>query len=259
MKDENRDFEERWREESRRMFDTSEARKAVQNVLEDSTLDTLLKLSEDGVLEKMYGTIESGKESVVFLADTPEGERVLVKIYMTRAGSFREMVDYLRGDKRFRNFKNDRRSVIYEWAKKEYRNLEKAQEILRCPEPIAIRNNVLVMEFIGEDFSPYPKLKDVEIENPEQAYRMTVKRIQKLWNDCKLVHGDLSEYNILVADDSLVWIDFSQGVHRTHPEAEQLLKRDIENIADFFERQGAKPKPYETYQAIISGEDALNQ
>lgn len=259
MKDENIDFEERWKEESRRMFDTSEARKAVQNVLEDSTLDTLLKMSEDGVIDKLYGTIESGKESVIFLADTPEDERVIVKIYMTRAGSFREMEDYLRGDKRFRNFKSDRRSVIHEWAKKEYRNIEKAQEIFPCPEPIAIRNNVLVMEFIGEEFSPYPKLKDVEIDNPQEAYEMTLIRIQKLWNEQKLVHGDLSEYNILVEEDELIWIDFSQGVHTTHPEAEELLKRDIENIADFFERQGAKPRPHEAYQSIISGEDALNK
>ncbi|MFB6144382.1 MAG: serine protein kinase RIO [Candidatus Nanohaloarchaea archaeon] len=259
MDEENRDFEERWREESRRMFDSSEARKAVQNVLEDSTLDTLLKMSEDGVIEKLYGTIESGKESVVFLADTSEGERVIVKIYMTRAGSFREMKDYLRGDKRFRNFRDDRRSVIYEWAKKEYRNLQKAREVLRCPEPLAIRNNVLVMEFIGKDFSPYPKLKDVEIENPQEAYEMTLECIKSLWNECKLVHGDLSEYNILVAGDSLVWIDFSQGVHVTHPEAEKLLRRDIENIADFFERQGAKPRPEKAFQSVISPEDGLNQ
>lgn len=259
MDEENIDIRERWREESRQMFDTSEARKAVQNVLEDSTLDTLLELSEDEVIDKLYGTIESGKESTVFLADTPGGKRVIVKIYMTRAGSFREMKNYLRGDKRFRNFKDDRRSVITEWAKKEYRNLNKAQELFRCPEPLAIRNNVLVMEFIGEDFSPYPKLKEVEIENPQQAYKMTLKRIQKLWNQAKLVHGDLSEYNILVAEDELVWIDFSQGVHKTHPEAENLLKRDIENVADFFDRQGAKTHPHKAYQSVISGEEGLNQ
>jgi len=134
----------------------------------------------------------------VFLADTPEGERVLVKIYMThRAGGFRNMKDYLRGDKRFRNFKDDRRSVIYEWCKKNSKNLKTAGKKLKCPETIAYQKNILVMEFMGEGFKPYPKLKDVEIENPQEGYEQTLARIERLWDECELVHGDLSEYNIL--------------------------------------------------------------
>lgn len=254
MKDEDRDFREQWREESRRMFDTSEAKKVFQNVFDHKTSMALLKLSENDVLKKVYGVIESGKESVIFLADTPEGRRVVVKIYMTRAGNFREMKDYLRGDKRFRSVKDDRRSVIEEWCKKEYRNLKKARDYVRCPEPIAVRKNILVMEFIGEDFSPYSKLKEVEPENPQEAYEDTINGIDRLWNEGELVHGDLSEYNIVVdGEGRKVWIDFSQGVHRSHPEAEHLLRRDVENVSNFFERKGADTDIQKAFESIISG------
>ena len=252
------DVRERWKEESRRMFDSSEAKKAFENVFDHRTQGALLKLADRAVLKKLYGTIESGKESLVFLADTPDDERVLVKIYMTQAGGFRDMKRYLMGDPRFREFKRDRRAVIEEWCKKEYRNLKKAINVVNCPEPLAIERNVWVMEFIGRDFSPFPKLKEVEIENPDTGYGNVVNGIARLWNREQLVHGDLSEYNILVTDEpALVWIDFSQGVHRDHPEAEELLRRDVENVAKFFEKQGANTDVDKACKAIISGEEAL--
>lgn len=257
MRDENIDVRERWKEASRNMFDSSEARKAADNVFDHPTKRALLKLGDRGVLKQLYGTIESGKESVVFLADTPENERVLVKIYMARAGSFREMKRYLRGDQRFQNFKDTRRSVIEAWCRKEFKNLEKASNVVKCPEPIAHEKNILVMEFIGRDFSPYPKLKEVEIENPDGAYRNVANGIKRLWDQENLVHGDLSEYNILVKENELVWIDFSQGVHTSHPGAEELLKRDVRNVANFFDKQGADIEPENAYKHLFHGDESL--
>ena len=256
-KNENIDYRERWKEQSRNMFDSSEARKAVDNVFDHETKKALLKLGDRRIIDKLYGTIESGKESLVFLADTPEGKRVLVKIYMAQAGSFRDMMQYLRGDKRFRNVKKDRRSVIDEWCKKEYKNLDKASNVVRCPEPITYQKNILVMEFIGEDFSPYPKLKDVEIENPEEAFQKIKKNIKELWREEKIVHGDLSEYNILMTEEGEVWIDFSQGVHKSHPEAVELLKRDVKNVASFFNRQGADINEQEAVEQVLEALEDL--
>ena len=251
---EDRDWRERWKEASRTMFDTSEARKVFQNVFDHETSIALMKLSEREVVEKVYGVVESGKESVVFLADTPEGDRVILKIYMRRAGSFREMKRYLRGDKRFRNVKDDRRSIINQWCKKEYRNLKIARNYVNCPKPVNVRENILVMEFIGENFSPYPKMKNVEVKNPQESYEDTIDAIERLWREGELAHGDLSEYNIIVdGDGRKVWIDFSQGVHKSHPEAEELLRRDVKNAADFFERQGAETKTQKRFESIISG------
>jgi len=242
---------DREKEKARRMFDSSEARKVFDNVLDHETLMSLIKLQEREVLDKIYGVIEAGKESVIFLADTPEGERVVLKIYMYRAGGFREMASYLRGDKRFRNIKSDRRNVINEWCKKEYKNLKKASKEVKCPEAIAFQKNILVMEFIGKEFSPYPKLKEVEIENPQESLENVLDGISRLWHEEKLVHGDLSEYNMIVEEDVLVWIDFSQGVHETHPEARKLLERDVENVVKFFNKQGADTDPEKALNSVL--------
>ena len=257
MRDENIDFRERWKERSRQMFDSSEGRKAFENVFDHETKKALLKLGDRKVLDRLYGTIESGKESSVFLADTSGGERVIVKIYMTQAGSFREMEKYLRGDQRFRNFKSDRRSIINEWCKKEFKNLKKASNVVRCPEPKAFQKNILVMEFIGEEFTPYPKLKEINIENPEEAFQKIKKNIKELWREEKIVHGDLSEYNVLMTEEGEVWIDFSQGVHKSHPEAVELLKRDVENMASFFSRQGADIDEQEAVEQVLEALEDL--
>ena len=242
----------RRKEKKRQMFDSSEAQKAVENVLDDSTMDALLKAADRNLIDRMHGIIESGKESAILLADTSQG-LAAVKIYMKRAGAFREMHQYLRGDKRFRNVKKDRKSVVDAWARKEFKNLKKASNVVRCPEVYGLQENVLVMEFIGEGFSPYPKLKDVNIENPDQALKQCLNQMKALWEEEKIVHGDLSEYNILVEGDELVWIDFSQGVHESHPEARELLKRDVENVVNFFRSQGANLEMEEALNSVIPG------
>lgn len=242
----------RRREKKRKMFDSSEARKAVENVLTDETMDSLIEASEDGLFDRMHGVIESGKESAIFLAES-QGEWRAVKIYMDRAGGFRDMYQYLRGDRRFRNIGKDRKSVIEAWAKKEYRNLEKASSIVRCPEAHGIVDNVLVMEFIGEGRRPYPKLKDVRIENPDQALEITLEKIRDLWEEEELVHGDLSEFNILVEKDRLAWIDFSQGVHESHPEARELLERDVRRAVEFFRSQGASVEEEKALNSVLPG------
>lgn len=251
MEEVDRDYRERWKEESRRLFDSSEARKAFQNVFDFETKKALMKLSDRETLSQLHGTIESGKESSIFLADTPEGERVAVKIYMNRAGGFRDMRKYLDGDPRFRHVKPDRRSIIEAWCRKERSNLDSASEVLRCPEPVDRESNILVMEFIGRGFEPFPKLKDVEIENPETGLENTLEGVRKLWKERELVHGDLSEFNILVTDEpELVWIDFSQGVRRSHPEAARMLRRDIENVCSFFSSMGLDVDASKRYKSI---------
>ncbi|MEF8880292.1 MAG: RIO1 family regulatory kinase/ATPase [Candidatus Nanohaloarchaea archaeon] len=242
----------RRKEKKRQMFDSSEARKAVENVLDDDTMNALLKAADRNLIDRMHGIIESGKESAILLADTSEG-LAAVKIYMKRAGAFREMHQYLRGDKRFRNVKKDRKAVVDAWAKKEFKNLNKASDIVRCPGVYGLQENVLVMEFIGEDFRPYPKLKDVNIENPDLALEQTLNQIKALWDQEDLVHGDLSEYNILVEKDELVWVDFSQRVHESHPEAVELLERDVENVVYFFRKQGAEMSLEEALNLVIPG------
>jgi RIO kinase 1 len=67
------------------------------------------------------------------------------------------------------------------------------------PRPIALRKHVLLMSFIGKDGWAAPRLKDVELdeETLKQLYRQLVKLVWKLYHQCRLIHADLSEYNIL--------------------------------------------------------------
>jgi RIO kinase 1 len=110
------------------------------------------------------------------------------------------------------------------------------------------------MEFKGENFQPYPKLKEVNIENPEKGFKQILDGIKQLWNEEKLVHGDLSEYNILIdSEGSLTWIDFAQGVHTSHPEAEEFLSRDIENLTNFFKSEGAEVDVEKSVETVLQG------
>jgi RIO kinase 1 len=90
--------------------------------------------------------------------------------------------------------------MVRTWAEKEFRNLNRLfQSNIKCPEPIFLRSHVLVMRFMGEDGFPAPLLKDANI-NESQARKLyldCVKIVHRIYNIAKLVHGDLSEFNIL--------------------------------------------------------------
>ena len=229
----------------------------LEEVFDKPTLMTLYRLMNKGVIEHLFGVVKSGKEAKIYRGITPNGEELAVKIYLTVSAEFRKgMLPYIEGDIRFSHVKRDTRSLIYAWAVKEFRNLKKAWEIgVRVPKPYAVENNVLVMEFIGKEGIPAPLLKDVEPSNPQKIYRKLLDYIKTLYRDVELVHGDLSEYNIMVLDDEPVIFDMSQAVLLSHPMADQLLKRDILNLNRFFKKLGVKTKPEnEIYGWIVENE-----
>ncbi len=88
------------------------------------------------------------------------------------------------------------------------------------------------MEQIGKD-APSPKLKDVLPKNIEKFFKEVVNSTKKLYQS-GLVHGDLSEYNILNYRDKPVFIDFSQGTQVDNPNAHELIVRDVKNLCRFF-------------------------
>jgi RIO kinase 1 len=101
-----------------------------------------------------------------------------------------------------------------------------------------VRQNVLVMAFIGHDGDAAPRLKDCEVDLTEwrQLYLQCALQMRKMLQMCKLVHGDLSEYNMLY-DGDLVIIDVSQSMEWEHPQALEFLKRDCVNVNNFFAKQ----------------------
>ncbi len=225
-----------------------EARKTFGGILDDNTLYNLYQLARKLHIDKFYGVIKSGKESSVILAESKE--IIAIKIFSLNPGKFDTIRKYIMGDERFRKVKPERRSLVFAWCKKEFSNLYLARAAkVNCPRPITFRQNILIMEFIGDGTEPAPRLVDVELENPEDIIKQIVSEMKKLYK-ARLVHGDLSPYNILLKDDMPVIIDFSQAVLLSHPLAAELLERDIVNIINYAGKHGIKLNKEEMYKDL---------
>lgn len=219
----------------RRKVKGVEDRRVGSEVFDKSTLLTLYDLANRRIIEILNGVIKTGKEANVFYAEGREGESLAVKIHRVTTSDYKAMLRYIEGDPRFKGIKRSKRSIVYTWVRKEYTNLKRALECgVRVPRPIAYKNNVLVMDFIGEGRAPSPMLKDYEMVNPEKMFEEILSYAMKLYCRGKLVHADLSEYNILIQSGKPVFIDLSQSVIREHPNAEEFLRRDVANLVRFF-------------------------
>ncbi len=205
--------------------------KTYGDVFDTFTFRTLFHLASTGIFDKIESPIALGKESNVFSAKRGKG-KVCLKIYRLEVADFKRMYEYIRTDPRYVELKHHQRKIVFAWTQREYRNLLKAREAgLRCPTPLAFENNVLVMELVGEK-SPAPLLKNQPPQNPKKFMGMVIEDMKKL-HDSGLVHGDLSEYNILNHNEIPVMIDFSHTTQKKNPIFDDLLARDIKNVARY--------------------------
>jgi RIO kinase 1 len=216
--------------------------KISEGVFDDATLRALYKLVNRGIIKLIGGPVSTGKEANVFYAigdlDQPKYD-LAIKIYRIATSDFKRMNEYLIGDPRFRNIKHDKKSIVLAWTRKEFHNLQRAMVAgVRVPTPIATERNVLVMEFIGEDEVPAPRMKDIGSEIKDTDFNRIVEYMSLLYKKASLVHSDLSEFNILY-DGAPVFIDMGQSVTLEHPNAEDFLERDVRNIVSFFRKWGA--------------------
>lgn len=215
----------------------TEDRQTASEVFDKSTLLTLYSLANSGVIDTLHGVIKTGKESNVLFALGKGGRSLAVKIHRTSTSNYKSMLRYLDGDYRFKGIKKSRRSIVYSWVKKEFKNLAVARECgVSVPRLIAYKNNVLVMSFIGERGIPAPMLKNSEVKNPEELFDEIVGFIKALYCVGGIIHSDLSEYNILIKNKKPIFIDLSHAVVKQHPMAQDFLKRDVSNIARFFRK-----------------------
>ena len=218
--------------------------KVEASVFDDATFAALYKLVQDGYIDAFGGPISTGKEANVYTALVGE-ETVAAKIYRINASDFKEMGEYLQGDPRFESLGGDKKSIVIAWVRKEFANLRRARLAgVRVPNPAAVERNVLVMEYLGTEDGRGKRLGEVHIENPDTAYEVVREYVRRLY-DAGLVHGDLSEYNIIVHDSQLYVIDLGQAVTFHHPNSDSFLKRDCRNVANFFHRQGVDTGPDE--------------
>jgi len=164
------------------------------------------------------------------------------------------MIPYIEGDPRFAHVKRDTRSLIYAWAQKEFKNLTQAHEAgVPVPKPIAVEHNVLVMEFVGEKGVSAPLLREVQLKSPRRVYELLLASVKKLYRKAGLIHGDLSEYNVMIWKDKPVLFDVSQAVPLQHPMADHLLRRDLENLYRYFKRLGVGVVSAEETYRMVKG------
>jgi RIO kinase 1 len=220
--------------------DRTEERRTSSEIFDESTMMLLYKLLCEGIFDTLEFPISTGKEANVFRGT--KGDRfVAVKIFRVATSTFRNFGMYIHGDPRFKNIGRDHRSLIYTWARKEQKNLARMREAgIRVPEPLACRGNVLVMEYIGQPDSAAPMLRDARLGQKALAgvKRSLLEYMDLCYNRAGLVHGDLSEYNVLINGKDTVLIDVGQAVVLEHPMAQELFVRDLQNIAAYFKRQG---------------------
>lgn len=129
------------------------------------------------------------------------------------------------------------------WAEKEMRNLKRLWAAgIPCPEPLHLRLHVLVMGFLGDKRGwPVPRLKDAPITDPavwDALYTDVLSYMRIMYHVCRLVHADLSEYNLLYHNATIFVIDVSQSVDHDHPRALEFLRMDVRNVNAFFEKMG---------------------
>lgn len=214
---------------------TGDERKTLDEVFDRDTMLGIYKLMTDGYIDTIQYPISTGKEGNVFAAADEEGKLYALKIYRTSNATFNRIARYIEGDKRFKGITGSRRKVIYAWASKEFRNLQRLKDAgVKVPSPIRYHRNMLVMQYIGSKKGPAPLLRNVVLEDPERTYEIILEYMRLAYQGAQLVHADLSEYNILYHRKAPVIIDVGQAVLTDHVNARDFLNRDIENINRFF-------------------------
>lgn len=237
-------------------------RATVEQVLDARTLRFLGKIFRSGLITRINGCISTGKEANIYHGthdDEESTEEFAVKIYKTSILVFKDRKRYVDGEFRFRNTKDqgNPRKMVKIWAEKEFRNLNRIyQSNVPCPKPYVIKSHVLVMEYLTEgDDQPSPKLKDYPfkgINDVNQYYHEMLICMRRLFQNCRLVHADLSEYNSIVHKDKLYIIDVSQSVEPDHPMALDFLRMDIKNVNDYFSRQNIDVYPEKSIFTFVT-------
>ena len=214
--------------------------------LDERSQMAIYRLMNHGVIAKLQHPVKQGKESLVLHALAPDGRELAVKVHTSKAFREHERKQYLFGDWRLRHAKRhitQRTEAI--GAEKEFRNLCRLEKAgVPAPHPVSFYENIVVMSFIGRNGEAASSLNKAEDLQCRKVVEKTLRAIKGLVLDARMVHGDLSPYNILLWKKDPYIIDLSQAVLTTHPDAIRLLERDIERVEAFFSEQGIHAEPF---------------
>eukprot|EP00956_Cyclotella_meneghiniana_P000356 scaffold432_cov69-Cyclotella_meneghiniana.AAC.14 len=265
-------------ESSKRKSHTGRDDRATsEQCLDPRTRLILFRMLSNGFLELIDGCLSTGKEANVYYAKAgrvksslvsggtgggdcdggsvgsssfcnatfapllaPNVEEYAIKIYKTSILVFKDRDKYVSGEHRWRKGKSNPRKMVKVWAEKEMRNYRRIYNAgIPCPAPILLKGHVLIMEFLGENGWPSPRIRDANLSEKRlrEAYVQTIIIMRRMFQWCKLVHGDLSEYNLLWHKNEVYVIDVSQSVESDHPSALDFLRKDVSNVNDFFRKE----------------------
>ncbi|MFA6518084.1 MAG: RIO1 family regulatory kinase/ATPase [Candidatus Shapirobacteria bacterium] len=195
---------------------------------------------------RLVKNIKSGKEADCLLVDI-KNQLYCLKTYKNRSLSTTQGNSLYLAGKYFRN-PSQKKSVAKGnkfgkdlirrlWTKREFYLLKKFYELgANVPGVFDYNTDSILMEYLGDINLPAPLLKDVDLDQNQlnQVFDQIIDSIKTFYT-CGIVHGDLSEFNILWWQDSPYIIDFPQAIDVRHnPNANEFLLRDIGNICKFF-------------------------
>ncbi|MDO8262036.1 MAG: PA4780 family RIO1-like protein kinase [Gallionella sp.] len=204
-------------------------------------------LVEDGIVDKVLRQLMSGKEATVYVVQCGDEIRC-AKVYKeANQRGFHQAVHYTEG----RKVKNTRQARAMEkgsrYGRKEQESAWQHAEVdalyklaaagVRVPHPYGFYEGVLLMELVSdENGEPAPRLNDLELtEEQAREFHATLIRQVVLMLCAGIVHGDLSEFNILIDSQGPVIIDLPQAVDAAaNNNASRMLERDVENLANYF-------------------------
>ena len=212
-------------------------------------------LIEDGVVDNVLRQLKSGKEATVYVVQCG-GEIRCAKVYKeANQRGFHQAVHYTEG----RKVKNSRQTRAMEkgsrYGRKEQEAAWQHTEVdalyklaaagVRVPHPYGFYEGVLLMELVSDESgAPAPRLNDLELsEHQAREFHATLIRQVVLMLCAGIVHGDLSEFNILVDSHGPVIIDLPQAVDAAaNNNASRMLERDVDNLANYFGQFAAELK-----------------
>ncbi|MEQ1508600.1 MAG: PA4780 family RIO1-like protein kinase, partial [Myxococcota bacterium] len=211
--------------------------------------ERLVPLVEDGLVQEVVQPLMSGKEAQLFVVHA-NGVYCVAKVYKDAAHrSFRHRAGYAEG-RRVRNSRQRRamekgtkygkEQLEAAWQNAEVEALFRlAEQGLRVPRPHQYVDGVLLMDLIlDQDGDPAPRLFDIDLteEQALEVHQFLIRQVVGML--CAgLVHGDLSECNVLIAWDGPVIIDLPQATDAAHnPNAMALFIRDVDNLTRYLSR-----------------------
>jgi RIO kinase 1 len=203
----------------------------------------LQSLIDDGVIDEVLRSLKSGKEATVYLVRSGSNTRC-AKVYRDMAQrSFQKRAQYqegrkVRGSRQARaigkSTRFGRREQEAAWKNAEVEALYKLDAAgVRVPKPYGFFNDTLIMELVTDAAGyPAPRLGEVDLapETAREYHRFLIAQVVRMLS-IGLIHGDLSEFNVLVGSDGPVIIDLPQAVNAAgNNGALAMLERDVNNL-----------------------------